>query len=178
MSNKTFAVLAIAVLCFQSVQAFNATDAIAVVAGVMNGILHKDNYQYLLGCMNGTEALVVDIEDAVRDFEKGGYMGIGEGIMDIGKFIEDLPPTVYYCDGIPDDFKRLGEFFSIFGNFTLLTDTVSHNMIWHYKEIKGDINLAVQDFHDEKYFDCGDEIGEALVVALKHDSKTVVNSYY
>lgn len=74
ISNKTFTTMAIAVLCLQSVQAFNATD----------------------------------------------------------------------------DFEKLGEFFSIFGNFTLLVNIISHNMIWCYSDIKENIKIAVQDFNDEK----------------------------
>ena len=37
----------------------------------MDGILHTDNLNYLLGCMNGTDALVSDVENMVAHFKKG-----------------------------------------------------------------------------------------------------------
>ena len=47
-------------------QAFNGVDVIKVFAGIMDGILHKDNLNYLLGCMTGTDALVVDVQTVAR----------------------------------------------------------------------------------------------------------------
>ena len=63
--------------------------------------------------------------------------------MDIGKFLQDLPPTVSYCGGIPDDFTRLGNFFSIFGNPTLLAQRISYNLLWYYTDINRNISEAI-----------------------------------
>ena len=116
--------------------------------------------------MTGTDSLVVDMEQAVEHFKAGGAVNIGEGIMAIGKFIQDLPPTVYNCGGIPDDFKKLGDFFSIFGNPSLLAQTISYNLLWNYSAINADIQAAIQAWDSGRYFDFGDQIGEALVLAI------------
>jgi len=118
----------------------------------MDGILHTDNLNYLLGCMNGTDALVTDVENMVIHFKKGGSIGIGEGIMDIGKFLQDLPPTVYYCGGIPDDFTRLGNFFSIFGNPALLAQRISYNLLWYYNSINNEITAAINHWDAGEYY--------------------------
>ena len=88
MIKKTIFAAGIALMSFQQpVNAFNGGDVIRVFAGMMDGILHKDNLNYLLGCMSGTDALVGDIESAVVHFKAGGTIGIGQGIMDNGKFL-------------------------------------------------------------------------------------------
>ncbi len=145
---------------------FGPMDVVYVFAGIMDGILHTDRLDYLLGCMNGTDALVVDVENAVQHFKEGGNIGIGQGIMAIGKFIQDLPPTVYYCGGIPDDFNKLGQFFSIFGNPSLLSQRITYNLLWYYSSINGAIQEAIKDWDQGLYYEFGEEIGDALVLAL------------
>ncbi len=86
MFKKTLAVLCLAVAT-TTVKAFDGMDVIRVFAGFMDGVIQKDNLDYLMGCMTGTDALVGDIENAVTHFSQGGTMGIGLGIMDIGKFL-------------------------------------------------------------------------------------------
>ena len=132
----------------------------------MDGILHKDNLDYLLGCMSGTDSLVVDIENAVTHFKEGGTMGIGRGIMDIGKFLQDLPPTCYNCGGIPEDFQKLGQFFAIFGNPTLLMQRISYNLLWYYSDINGAIQQSIVDWDAALYYEFGKDVGKALVFAI------------
>ena len=45
--QKSLLVIALAFLCFSSVQAVTGSDIIAVFAGLMNGIIHKDELAYL-----------------------------------------------------------------------------------------------------------------------------------
>ena len=167
MFKKSLFAVGIALMSLATPAAcFSGSDVIRVFAGLMDGILHKDNLNYLLGCMSGTDSLVVDIENAVVHFKQGGTMGIGEGIMDIGKFLQDLPPACYNCGGIPDDFQKLGQFFAIFGNPTLLMQRISYNLLWYYSEINADVKLALADWDAADYFGFGDKIGEALALAI------------
>jgi hypothetical protein len=97
-------------------------DTIHLMAGVMNGIVHEDHINYFLGCVNASENMVTDIEDMVLHFSCPTFWGITEGLMDIKRFVlNDLPSAIGNCGDIPDDFKKLDEFFSVFGNTTLLT---------------------------------------------------------
>ena len=174
MFKKTLAVLCLAVAT-TTVKAFDGMDVIRVFAGFMDGVIQKDNLDYLMGCMTGTDALVGDIENAVTHFSQGGTMGIGLGIMDIGKFLQDLPPTCYNCGGIPDDFAKLSQFFSIFGNASLLAERVSYNLLWYYSDINADIQTALVDWNNSQYFNFGEKIGEALVLAVGDHSSWSAN---
>ena len=166
MFKKTLLTVAVAAMSINQAQAFNGVDVIKVFAGIMDGILHTDNLNYLLGCMNGTDSMVVDVENMVTHFKQGGSMGIGEGIMDIGKFLQDLPPTVYYCGGIPDDFAKLGQFFSIFGNPSLLSQRIAYNLLWYYTDINNAISEAIAHWDASEYYEFGKSTGKALVLAL------------
>ena len=167
MIKKTLFAVGIAVmtLCTPTA-AFNGSDVIKVFAGLMDGIIHKDNLDYLMGCMSGTDALVQDVENMVTHFKQGGTTGIGEGIMDVGLFLQHLPPTCYNCGAIPDDFKKLGDFFAIFGTPSLLAQRISYNLLWYYSDIKTDIDTAITDWDTSLYFEFGEKVGEALVLAI------------
>jgi len=118
-------------------------DTIHLMAGVMNGIVHEDHITYLLSCVNGTENMVTDIEDMVLHFSCPTFWGITEGLMDIKRFVlEDLPSTIVNCGDIPDDFAKLDEFFSVFGNTTLLSQRVTYNFIWYYSQIMNHFTQA------------------------------------
>ena len=99
-----FTVLGAAFTTQIAAQNITAGDVIEIFAGVMNGIVHEDHLDYLLGCMSGTEGLVGDIENAVDDFSQGTFWSISAGIIDIKQFIDDIPQTITNCSGIPDDF--------------------------------------------------------------------------
>ena len=164
--KKTILLLCVSAMSFQQAQAFNGSDVIRVFAGLMDGIIHKDNLNYLLGCMSGTDALVNDVLNAVKHFKEGGTIGIGEGIMDIGQFLKDLPPTCSNCGGIPEDFAKLGQFFAIFGNPKLLSERLTYNLFWYWAEINGDIQTAIKDWDSGDYYGFGDKVGEALAMAI------------
>ena len=42
---------------------------------------------------------------------------------------------------------------------------VSYNLVWNYFEIHNDIVKAITDFDQQKFYDFGVDIGEALVTA-------------
>ena len=182
MFKKTIlALLGAVALCSHqtTAQNFTAGDVIEMFAGVMNGIVHEDHLNYLLGCMNGTEAIVTDVEDAVQEFSQGTFWSITEGILDIKQLIVDIPFTITNCGDIPQDFEKLGNFFSIFGNMTLLTQRVTYNLIWYYSDIMMDVNAALAFYGNEDYFNFGDKLGDALVLACGDHSSEVkpVNSF-
>ena len=166
MLKKSLITIGVAMMSLQQVQAFGPVDVVYVFAGFMDGVIHKDNLAYLLGCMNGTDSLVVDIENAVTHFKQGGATGIGLGIMDIGKFLQDLPPTVYNCGGIPEDFAKLGNFFSIFNDTAKLTSRITYNLIWYYSDINAAVQQALDNWANSLFYDFGKKIGEALVLAI------------
>ena len=149
-------------------------DTIHLLAGVMNGIIHEDHIDYMLGCVNGTEAMVGDIESMVSDFGSGTFWGITDGLLDIKRFVtQDLPIAIVDCGDIPDDFTKLDQFFSIFSNSTLLSQRVTYNFLWYYSQIMTNFNAAEAAWNAGLYFECGTKLGDALVDAVGDHSQSM-----
>ena len=154
------------VLSLGTVQAITIEDVIQTRAGVIDGIVNADHINYLRNCIGDSEELVVDMENAIADFYSGTFWGISAGILDIKQFISDFTPEIHDCGNIPTDFKRLGEFFSVFGNTTLLTERVTYNVLWYYSDIVTDYNAAMAFYAQGDFFNFGEKLGEALVNAV------------
>jgi hypothetical protein len=153
-------------------------DTIHFLAGVMYGIVQEDHVDYFIGCVNGTETLVSDVETMIEDFMLPTFWDIIDGINEIKKFIfVDLPPTIENCGDIPEDFTKLGKFFSIFSNSTLLTQRLEYNLLWYYSDIMTDVNSALTFYSQGQYFNFGDKIGEALVLAVGDHSSSLPFSH-
>jgi hypothetical protein len=149
------------------------TDTINLMSGVMNGIIHEDHIEYFLGCVNASENMVGDIENMVLHFSCPTFWGITEGLMDIKHFVlDDLPSAIVNCGDIPQDFKKLDEFFSIFGNTTLLTQRVTYNFLWYYSQIIGHFNQAGTYWDQGEFFNCGTMLGETLVDTVGDHSQS------
>jgi len=125
--------------------------------------------------MKDSESLAIDAFDVYKDIKEGGVTGIGEAIMSVGQFIVDLPPSIEDCPETVQDFEKMGELFTIFGNFSLLTHTVEQNILWHPLAIKKDIKKAIDDFENEKYYEFGVEIGDLMVIVLSQKDETMYN---
>ena len=155
------------VMALNAVQAQNITieNVISICAGVMDGIVQADHIDYIRHCIGDSEQLVTDVENAVTDFSSGSFWGITAGMLDVKQFIADFTPEIADCGNIPEDFNRLGEFFSIFGNTTLLIQRVTYNALWYYSNIITDYNQAMAFWAQGDFFNFGEKIGEALVEA-------------
>ena len=163
------------VLALNSVQAQNITieDVIQICGGLMDGIVNADHIDYLRHCIGDSEELVTDMEDAIADFSTGSFWGITAGILDIKQFIADFAPEINDCGNIPTDFERLGQFFAVFGNSTLLVQRVTYNVLWYYSDIMTDYNAAMTYWAAGDYFNFGEKMGEALVQACGDHSTEI-----
>ena len=117
--------------------------------------------------MVGADQLTQEFENAVADFEEGGITGYTNGIMEIGKIFNELPQDLGNCEAISDDLSKLGDWAKIFLHPIDLAKIVSYNLVWNYNEINSDIQAAMIDYNEEKYFEFGENLGEALVLATK-----------
>ena len=170
--------MCLAALCIHSTVALTGGDVVTIVAGIMDGVIHKDDLAELQTCMTGADSLTDEFESAVADFEAGGIQGITQGIMEVAQIFNDLPQDLGNCVSISDDLSKLGDQLKIFLQPTLLIKTVSYNLVWHYSEINGDIQTALTDYNSMDYFGFGEQLGEALVLATQQWVKWLIINYY
>jgi len=71
--QKSLIAIALIALCFSSAAAtFDGEDVVLIVAGLIEGIVHKDDLDYLQSCMTDTESLVVDSLGIYTNLKEGG----------------------------------------------------------------------------------------------------------
>lgn len=85
-----------------------------VVAGLLNGIIHKDYAKELQECLVGPPALNDEIEAAVSDLKNEAKQRLIGDITKISKFVASLPEQLSTCDGIKVDLDKLEQLTSIF----------------------------------------------------------------
>ena len=154
------------VLATVSAQNITENDVISLVAGMMNGIVHQDHLDYMLGCMTGTEGMAADIENALAEFSHGDVYSIAEGLLDFYDMISLIPAAAHNCGSIPDDINKMMNFFSVFNNATLLYQRLEYNLLWNYSDIMAHATQAMTDYANADFFDLGDNLGDALVLAV------------
>ena len=158
--------LLLTVLASVSAQNVTSSDVIHLMAGMLNGIVHQDHLDYMLGCVTGTEGMAADIENALGAFAKGDVFSIAEGLLDLEHMIAEIPVAAHNCGSIPDDVNKMMELFAVFNNATLLQERLEYNLLWNYSDIMDHATEALTDLQQADYFDLGDNLAEALVLAV------------
>ena len=67
------------------------------VAGLMNGLIHKNDLPLIQACLKNTGALEVEITSALSDISKGDPTDIIKGVQEIGSIIKELPTDLAGC---------------------------------------------------------------------------------
>ena len=75
----TFAVL----LAFSSVNALNTKQTLDFVAGLMDGVIEKDNLKELELCYTDVEKVTNELEEIAHEFEKMSIFGMLEAMKEL-----------------------------------------------------------------------------------------------
>ncbi len=98
MYKKTLLTVCLATSLFvHSTVALTGGNVIEIIAGIMDGVIHKDDLAELQQSMTGADSLTDEFETAVSDFEQGGISGITGGIMEIATVFSELPQDLGNC---------------------------------------------------------------------------------
>ncbi len=163
---KTLFTVTIAALASTS-YTFGVDDTIATLAGFMSAVVHKDHLNEMLTCATDAELLTGDVEALIADVESLTFSGIFKAIETTGKIFGEAPFVLRECENLQDDLKTLGEQAKIFLNIGELTERITKNYVWHYGELMTDIANAKADAAAGQYYNFGEQIGEAVMVALQ-----------
>ena len=132
----------------------------------MKGVIEKDNLEELKQCMNDADELAVMIEEIQEDLRSKDLFKMFEGIKLLGEVITMVPEKLRECEEIRSDVKKFEEWGMIFTKPKELSERLLRNMPEHFKEILQLIEDANQEIKKGDYFKYGEDIGEALVLAV------------
>ena len=145
---------------------FGVTDVPKFVAGMVMGIIHKNDMSEIEKCFAGSTDLTNAIIQAVKDFSSGGMTGILAGLKDIGVIVMLMPDAFSHCTNISDDLTKLKKWAAIFTHPADLASTIAKNLLFHFSEITKAVSAGVKDFKAQQYFDSGNDFGTALTLAI------------
>ena len=116
--NHSRVIFLLALLTMAAVPAFQQPlspgAVVDVVAGLIDGVVGRDDLEELKGCFKGTDDIARLLNVAVEEFKSGGVMGMSTAILETGKLIQKLPESLQRCVNISNDVQRFVSWSSIF----------------------------------------------------------------
>ena len=164
--NKLFTLVVVCTLAL-STYARGAPDAIAALAGFMTAVVKIDNLKEIQSCAVDGDLLVTDVDDLIADIESLSFSGLLKAIETTGKIYGEAPLILRECENLQDDLDVIKSQAAIFLNLSELTERITKNYVWHYTEIMTAMNTANTDAAAGNYFGFGENLGDAVFIALQ-----------
>lgn len=133
----------------------------------MTVVVQKDNLAEMRTCAQDTDKISGDVENMIADIESLSFTGFFKAIELYGKISGEAPYILRDCENLQDDIHTLEEQAKIFTNIGELTQRITKNYIWHYTEIMTALNNANIDASTGDYYGFGENIADAVFVALQ-----------
>jgi len=118
-------------------------------------------------CAKDADLLTGDVEALIHDVTSLTFSGFFDAIVTTGRIMGEAPFVFRDCETLQDDLNKIKEQAAIFTNIGELTERITKNYVWHYSEIMDDIHTANADAANGDYFGFGENIGDAVFVALQ-----------
>ena len=98
--------------------------------------------------MTDSEGVARDIEDMIKDYEKGGIIAKYEALMKFKDLMHRLPTEFKDCEKIRPDLNRFAKWASIFIHPFRLSHSLITNLPAHYQEVMADYREAKEDWRN------------------------------
>merc|ERR1719274_136039 len=109
-----------------------------LLKGVLEGFGLTKDLDKMKDCLANTESEIKDVEAAIQLLEKKDAHDVLDGLAKLGSALELLPTAVQNCDAAAKDVK------------------VNHADIFR------DVSASIDDYHAQKWENCGKDTGAAL----------------
>ena len=136
------------------------------VAGLIYGLIQKDDLPEIQQCLKDSEDLEVKITAAISDISKGDFQDVLKAVEEIGQILKDLPVDLQDCQNIQEDVQKIENWAQIFEHPTQLVTVLTKNLLKNWKEVGSDIGEVTADYKAAKYYEAGEEIGDILTLSL------------
>ena len=144
----------------------NIEGAEEFVAGVMYGLIQKDDLPEIQKCLANAEILEVEITGALSDFSKGDISDMIKAVQEFGVIIGQLPEDLNECKNIQDDITKIETWAKIFANPVALVETMTKNLLANWKIVSADISKVTADYNNAEYYLAGQDVADVVVLAV------------
>merc|ERR1712078_466710 len=100
-------------------------------------------------CLANTESEIKDVEAAIQLLEKKDAHDVLDGLGKLGSALELLPTAVQNCDAAAKDVKDEAP-------------KLRKDLIVNHADIFHEVSASIDDYHAQKWEDCGKDTGAAL----------------
>lgn len=177
MQNKILAATCLSLLTANAA-AFDKNDAVNVAAGIVEGITHNDDLSMMKECITNADSIESQIMAMVADLKEGNMEGVMKAISVFGEMAKQLPADLKNCKGMEADIVEIEQLAVIFTHPTELAARLESNMLRHYSELIDDVTDAIRKWDAKEYHGFGEDIGDAVLVALTPPKKHAVLSFH
>ena len=116
------------------------------VAGLIDGLVNKQDLPELQVCMKDAENLSDDIVTLIADLKQKDLSGIVSALQVVIDILNKMDQDLSDCKATLPEIDEIKNFLAQFKNPFVLVKTVSKNLFAHFPEIIKDIDTATQDF--------------------------------
>ena len=136
------------------------------VAGMIYGLIQKDDLPEIEKCLKNGETLEMEITNAISDFSKGDIQDMIKAVQELGQIVKELPQDLDDCKSMDDDIKKIENWAKIFENPVTLVSTLTKNLLANWKDVSADISKVTADYNAAKYYDAGEDVADTIVLAV------------
>jgi hypothetical protein len=134
-----------------------------ITHGALVGALEAEDpiFKDVENCMKDAEDVIADAEKAVHDFELKTARGAINGLKDISAMFKVMATGLEDCAKTKEDWIKFLDMISIFNSPASFAYHVGKDLLVNGKQIYGDINDAVSEYHESNWYDFGYSCGNA-----------------
>merc|ERR1712193_520720 len=137
-----------------------------VLKGVLEGFGLTKDIDDMKDCLANTEDEIKDVEDAIHLLEKKDAHDVLDGLSKLGSALELLPTAVENCDDAAKDVKdeapKLLKALEALKNPKEFAFHVGKDLIVNHADIFHEVGASIDDYHTQKWENCGKDTGAAL----------------
>jgi hypothetical protein len=150
-----------------NINASELEDSEQVIKGILYGTIKAEGLDDILECVDDAEGLFKDIKIVVNDFKKRTAKGTANGLSEIGRIIKVIHSGMKDCSAATGDWKRLALIAEEFSDPLEVAIIAGFNLVINHTDIIKEIETSLCDYDRQKWFDMGENIGEAAVKIFK-----------
>mmetsp|Transcript_19634 Transcript_19634/g.26542 ORF Transcript_19634/g.26542 Transcript_19634/m.26542 type:complete len:468 (-) Transcript_19634:212-1615(-) len=133
------------------------------LAGMLEGLLEENHLEEISLCVTDGEQLVDHVEELVKDVEAKHMIRAAK----MAKTIKDeLPTMLGACKSMGPEIKALESWATVFEHPKTISEDIAKSMLFHRKQIMGDISAIKADWSAAEYYKAGQATADILYTAV------------
>jgi len=137
-----------------------------VLKGVLEGFGLTKDLDEMKACLSDTVTEIKDVEAAVELLEKKDAHDVLDGLGKLGSALEQLPTAVEMCEAAAKDVKdeapKLLKALEALKHPKEFAFHVGKDLIVNHADIFREVSASIDDYHAQKWENCGKDTGAAL----------------